>query len=503
MPYLNTNAYILVVIGILFAKCFGFLRDIVFASEFGASELTDIYFQVFSLASLVFTGIGSALSTLVIKNLNKSENLASDGGKKYVSSFISGASLIVFVAIIIMYIFSDVIVNLLLPGIDGALHDDAVKIMYIMLPSCLFVTVAYIISGVLQNSGVFFITSVMSLPYNAIIISSMLLFDVNITTVSVVSTIGWFLHIAVLLPSFIKKGYSLSAKIRKPSSKSSDNREVIYIFISSMMFQLVFMADKAAVSADSGAATTINYASNLFVTISSVFVVAMSNVSYPSICRHFESGDIDSVRKILRYIITLLLAIFAPFILTVNCFGNEIISLLYERGEFTSDLTLVTATLFAVYTFGIFGYVCQELLNKILYLDSKYKYTVAGTLTVVISKPFINMFAAKIGGTVAVAVCTAILFCIYALFILLIIRKTVGNYFNRELFTNVIKIAAASLTALVIYFITKKLNIGFFETKLGFIVPIILCAAGYIAVIWASGCLRYIADRQFAGSDKK
>ena len=71
-------SYIMVVIGILTAKCLGFLREIVFASVFGASEYTDIYFQIFSIASLVFTGVGTALATLVIKNLNKSENSTPD-----------------------------------------------------------------------------------------------------------------------------------------------------------------------------------------------------------------------------------------------------------------------------------------------------------------------------------------------------------------------------------------------------------------------------------------
>ena len=61
---LNSLAYIMVVLGILLAKGIGFFRDIVFASVFGASVYTDIYFQVFGLVNLIFTGIGVALSTI-------------------------------------------------------------------------------------------------------------------------------------------------------------------------------------------------------------------------------------------------------------------------------------------------------------------------------------------------------------------------------------------------------------------------------------------------------
>ncbi len=493
---MNGGAYILVVMGILIAKSIGFLRDIVFASTFGASPLTDIYFQIFSLASLVFTGIGGALSTLVIKNLNKSENAMGDNGRRYVASFISKTALITAAVTAILYVLAGPIVRLLLPGLSADLFCEAVQIMYIMLPSCLFVIVAYIMSGVLQNRNVFFITSIMSLPYNMVIIASLFVPDISMKTVSMVTTLGWFLHIIILMPAFLKKGYTFFGSIRQAGTQKGGNREVLYIFISSMMFQLVFMADKAAVSADSGAASTINYASNLFVTISSVFVVAMSNVSYPSLCRHYESGDMDRVKQTLRYILTVLLAIFLPFILTVNCFGTDIISLLYERGEFTKELSTVTAMLFSIYTLGIFGYVCQELLNKVLYLASAYKYTVIGTIAVVVAKPLINLLIGNAYGVVAVAGSTAILFTLYAICILLAIRKTVGSYLNKEIFVNFLKIGAASLVALAAFFGFRFLNLPLSDTKIGFLIPFAVCGFAYILVLWITGMVRYMIRRR-------
>ena len=68
---MNGLTYIVVVLGILLAKGLGFFRDIVFASVFGASTQTDMYFQIFGLVNLIFTGVGVALSTLVIKNLKE------------------------------------------------------------------------------------------------------------------------------------------------------------------------------------------------------------------------------------------------------------------------------------------------------------------------------------------------------------------------------------------------------------------------------------------------
>ncbi len=492
--------YVIVVVGIILAKCVGFLRDIIFASVFGASEYTDIYFQVFGIASLVFTGIGGSLSTLLIKNLNKPENEGEEIKREYVRNFISRTCIVMLFITGVLYLLSGSIVKLILPGLSAKLFDMAVKFMYIMLPSCLFVMVAYIISGVLQNSRVFFISSVMSLPFNIIIILSLLMKNADITTVSVVTTIGWFLHIVFQLPAFYKKGYRLFGFKKGISFNISKNPEILFIFISSMMFQLCLIIDKAFVSYDGGAVTTINYASNLFITVASVFVVAMSNVSYPSICRNFEAGNMEFVRQIIRYTITVLVAIFVPFMLTVGCFGQDIIGLLYERGEFTAQLTKTTSVLFMIYVTGIFGYVCQELFNKVLYLSDGYKYTCLGTLGVVVLKPVLNFCFG--GGVMAVAIATALLFCLYTLNVALAMAKLIGNYINKELAFDILKILSGGAFAFLVFLALRLFVPGMFLTKIGFIIPLGICALVYVAAIFALGIVKKIFPKASGEKEK-
>lgn len=492
---MNGSAYIMVVLGILLAKGLGFLRDIVFASVFGATAYTDIYFQIFGLVTLIFTGIGVALSTLVIKNLNKPQNSGDAAQKKYVSSFITKTSVIVIFFTVLLYIFARPVAKLLLPGLSEDLYSVSVKLMYIMLPSFLFVIIAYIISGVLQNLRIFFISSVMSLPFNVIIIASLFIKDVDIITVGAVTTIGWFLHIAIQLPAFYKKGFRLFTL--KPEFKTADSlkSEVLWIFISNMMFQVCFLIDKAFVSGESGAATTINYASNLFVTIASVFVVALSNVVYPSISKNFEEGNIEYVKELVSHMITLIFAIFTPFILTVCCYGKNIIRLLYERGEFTPRLTEITALLFAIYSLGAFGYVCQELFNKILYLDSKYSYTVLGTLIIIAVKPVINLFAADYG-VLWVSLTTAVLFTAYAINIAVGMKKVIGRYLGRALLSDIAKILCAALGAFLVFALSEFFLPELSEGSLSFIIPLGLCAVVYAGILFATGMFKKLLRRE-------
>ncbi len=507
---MNGAAYILMVIGILLAKGLGFFRDMVFARTFGATELTDIYMTVFTVVNLIFTGIGTAMQTLVIKNMNKCGS--EEEQKSFVASFIRKTVLILAGVAAVGAVLATTLTKLLVPGISPENFALAKSITYTMLPNLVFVVVAYIISGVLQNNRVFFITSIMSLPFNVLLIAALFFPEIDIFTLSLVTTAGWFLHIAVQLPSFYRLGYRLLIPKGSLGITQGKNREVLYIFISNMMFQFCFLLDKIAVSGEGGASTTISYASNLLVTIASEVVVAMSSVVVPSISQNYEEGQLSYVRELIQYIIRTMFAIFTPFVLTVCCFGKNIICLIYERGEFTPELTSSTAFLFALYTLGVLGYMAQELFNKVLYLDARYKYTVIGTLAVIVIKAILNPYLSSAGGAYAVAGVTSLLFTLYAAVVFCAMRKVIGDFINRNQILKIGKILLSGALAFVAFLICKgllpsltvlnpQLSASELMNKAAFIIPLLICGAVYIGAMFALGAVRDILVRPGATTD--
>jgi len=501
------NAYIMVVLGIIAAKGLGFYRDMVFAKFVGTEGPANIYFQVFGLVNLIFTGIGVALSTLVIKNMNQPKNLGHE--KEYAARFIRKSTVYLIFASVLIALFAKQIIGVILPGISGSDYELALKLMYIMIPSLIFVVVAYIISGVLQNEKAYFITAIMSLPFNIIIILTLFMKNVSIVAVGIVTTIGWFLHIIVLLPSFYKKGYSLFAKKAQFEKSKGGNTEILWIFISNMMFQICFYTDRAFVS---DMAATFNYASNLFITVSSVFVVAMSTVVFPSISKNYEEGNIGYVNDLLRYIITVMVAIFLPFLLVVGVFGTDIVRLVYERGMFDSESTVSVATMFLVYSLGILGYVSQELFNKILYLAGKYKYTVIGTIAVIILNAVSNyiikitvspdaMFGVIPMPALLMAVSTTVLLTLYAVVISFGIKTVVGSYWKKDLLKDIFKIFVAGLLAFGTYIVFNLFMPSFTHGKLTFVVPLGVCGLVYIAALLCTGVLKSLLKRKSEGEN--
>ncbi len=500
------NAYVMVVLGIILAKGIGFFREILFSGTFGTGVEADIYFQVFNIVNLIFAGIGVALSTLVIKNMNKAENSGNE--KAYVASFLKKSFLVLTgVAILVCVFAKPIVTGLLLPGLDARYIGLAVKLMYIMAPSLIFVVTAYIISGVLQNEKVFFITAIMSLPFNAVIIASLLVPDVSMITVAAITTLGWFLHIAILLPPFFKKGYSLSLKVKTVLSKDK-SPEILWIFISNMMFQLLFYTDRAFVSGTDGMASTLSYASNLFVIIASIFVVAMSTVFFPAISKNYEEGQIEYVNGLVKYIITVMAAIFLPYLLVAGIFGQDIIRLLYERDAFTPEATKAVSSVLFIYSLGVFGYIAQELFNKILYLAGKYRYCVLGTICTVIINIICNFIigrtapeteflntgiSSKVFG---ISVSSSVFLILYAAMVFIAIKKVVGKYFTKDLLFDLIKILLSGILAFIVFLVFKFLTPSLIHGKITFIIPLAVCGVTYIVSLLISGVLMRLIKKE-------
>ncbi len=489
-------SYFLVAGGIFFAKFIGLFRDIIFASAFGTSAVSDIYFQIFGIVTLIFTGIGVALQTMLIKNLNKEGINSVSGQEVYTRKFITTVSIILLGVMALLYIFAVPFTRMLLPEVQGDNFNLAVRITYLMLPSLWGAVVAYLLSGALQNRQVFFISSIISLPYNAVVLIALFLNVRDIYVISAITTLGWIMQVIIQLPWFYKTGYRLFVPKKNESKitvKSTANSEILWIFISNMMFQLCFLIDKTFVSGETGMIASINYASNLFIQIAGVFVVAMSTVVFPSISKDYEKGDIAAVRSHLRYIITVMGAIFFAMLLTATCFSEQVIRLIYERGEFTAESTATTSLVFAIYCFGVFGYVAQEQFNKILYLGSKYKYTVIGTIAVVLLKLLVDLGTNNI---VVIASSTSLLLALYAVYIAFSIKKVVGNYINKEVVIDVVKIIFAGLCAVGVFVLFKVLNPAIVDHKLLFFVPLACCGIVYVGVLFVLGIVKKILRKE-------
>ncbi len=183
----------------------------------------------------------------------------------------------------------------------------------------------------------------------------------------------------------------------------------------------------------------------------------------------------------------LMSAIAIPYLLTVSVYGVNIVSLLYERGEFTSEMASVTGTAFIIYSFGLFGHIVQEIFSRILYLSSRYKVTVLWTFGAVAANLALDYILKDALGVYGIALSTMLIITAYGISLMYSLYHTIGGYMTRETAVFIGKCILSGAAALAVYFIFRGVSPNFAAGEYSFIAVSIICGVAYTAVMAASG----------------
>jgi len=481
----------------LLSKLLGFLRDILIAASIGTSRLADIYLQTFKVPGLLFTSIGMALSSVNIPNLTYYTSKENDGErKKYVSNLYAQISLFAAAISAIGIVFAPFVARLILPGLSSEVSGIAVTLTRIMFPTLMFISLAYVTAGILQVHKHFILPSLIGIPFNIVIISSLLIWKENIVMLGYVTTAGWLLQFLVQLPLLIKEKYSFRFRIDfKNEHTKAIYRQLIPILLGNAALQLCLLTDNAFASyLEKGSTAALSYGSTLFITITSVFIVAISTVSFPDLSKYCLEMDFAKVRQLLSYIFKVLFFILLPYLIIVAIYNREIIGLVYERGSFTSKSTAMTSTAFLLYSFCIAGYVSQEVFNRLYYALRKYRTPMILSLICIVLNFIMVLLVYRRLGIAGIAGTTAVSFIVYTVIMGFMVKRDVGGFIDRDFAGFILRLVvpAACMAAVFVFFEYLSLA-GLFK---GFIVPLALGGFVYLGTAHFTGVLKDIISRR-------
>lgn len=170
-----TSAFILALM-ILIARFFGFVRYRVFANFFTKEEL-DIFFASFRFPDLIFellmTGaFTSCFIPIYVKYSNDQNKL-----NKNISSIINFIILLVFALISLLFIFSPLLISIIMPGFNKSRVSEVIFYTRILLVSQLpFLILGNILISIGQANRFFIMTSAAPIIYNLLTIVFVILF---------------------------------------------------------------------------------------------------------------------------------------------------------------------------------------------------------------------------------------------------------------------------------------------------------------------------------------
>lgn len=399
----------------LLSRIAGFARDVLTANYLGTGPVAEAFLVAFSLPNMFrrFFAEG-AFNTAFVPLFSKKLEGGEDA-RAFAENAFSGLALVVTLFSVVAMVLMPWLVLAMASGFAG---DErlamAVEYGRICFPYILLISLTALLSGLLNAGGRFIAAAGAPVLLNLIFIAAMLWgdragWDMGLTMAWATPITG-FAQLALVWVAAARMGYPL--RFRRPTL-SPDIRRLLAIAFPAVLaggvVQINLLVGRQVGSFFDGAIAWLSYADRLYQLPLGVVGIAIGIVLLPDISRRLKAGDVGGSRHALSRATEFGLFLTLPAAVALMVIPLPLISVLYQRGEFTATDTTQTALALAVYGAGLPAFVLQKVLQPLYFAreDTRTPFRFAVQSMVVNAglalglAPFLGFIAAAIGTTVS------------------------------------------------------------------------------------------------------
>jgi putative peptidoglycan lipid II flippase len=484
---MKKTAIVLMIITILI-KIFGFFREMVLSYFYGASYISDAYIVALTIPGSIFAFIGVGITTGYIPIYSSVEKeKGTQSAAIFTSNLINFIIIICAIITIIVFTFAEGFVKLFASGFTDEVFLLAVSFTRICIFEIFFVSIVYILSGYLNLKGKFFVPALISLPFNFIIISSIVLsHKINISILPIGNVIAVVFQILFLIPFVYKVGYRHSLKL-DGSDKWLRKLGLLTlpVILGVSVNQINILVDKTMASQILvGGISALNYASKLNGFIQGIFITSIATVLYPNISKLATEGNMNGLKQSVAEAISGINLLIIPATIGAMVFSEPIVRLLFDRGAFDNQAVSSTSSALYFYSIGMLGYGLREILSRVFYSLHDTKTPMINAAIAMIMNIVLNIILSRFLGIGGLALATSIsaIFCTVLLFISL--KKKITEFYMKNLYVSFIKILIASLIMGLIARISYNILINIISMNLSLILSIGIGAFVYSFLVY-------------------
>ncbi len=446
----------------LATKLLGLVRDFYMGQVYSAQQPElDTYLVGLNLATLTFLSLGASIIITTIPliiNLRGKENK-----DKVLSGILTYLLLISFIGIAIYCVFSDTIINIFVGNFNNDQQLLAASNIRILSFTLLFIVITYFDIAILQSNEEFRIPTMISIPYNILIL--IFLFFVgnnnkNITLLVIVTTLGWFLQMALTIPKTIKFA---EFKFR-PTLKNTDGL-VFKTLLGLIPIILVYMTTQANIAiansflaSFTGGVSVYYYGQMMFAAIATIIVYAIGAVMLPKFSITINENKqefFNTVSQVGQSIIILML----PITICLILFIQPLLEIFFSSGAFPLELAEKSANMLKILSMYLIAYGFLDILNRAYYTLDDKKTPIIGTVTILTSSfvfnyIFINILDLNI---YFVGLSTVISYFIGVAVSSILFSKKYGNLGVKNILKSFLKALAAAACMIITQVILHKL----------------------------------------------
>ncbi len=363
----------------LLSRILGFVRDVMIAAFLGAGPVVDAFVIAFSLPNLFrrFFAEGAfnmAFVPMFSKKLEKGED-----AKGFATDAMAGLATVVLIFTLIAQAAMPWLVLALASGFEADERFGlAVEYGRIAFPYIFFISLAALLSGVLNALGRFAMAAAAPVALNIIMISAMAI--AGNTGGDVARTLVWCVPFAGLVQMALVWQAANRAGIRliprRPRWTPELKRLAIIAAPAALaggVVQINLVIGRQVASYFEGAAGLLYYADRLYQLPLGLVGVAIGVVLLPDLSRRLGAGDAEGGRSAVNRALEFSMTLTLPAALALIVIPLPLVSVLFQRGAFTEADAAATALAVAVYGAGLPAFVLQKVLSPVYFARENTK----------------------------------------------------------------------------------------------------------------------------------
>lgn len=424
----------------LIGKSLGFIREIVFADYFGLNTRYNLYLVGAVLPLTINSIIFYIAQNYFIPNYNKLKVEKPGTAKALTSSiywlFTAGAAAFS----LLLYFFSRSIISFYLQNQTPFDIEIALNVFRIFLITIPLNTSFAVLAAYMQAELKFKYPAYSQLFMNAAVIILVMLFadKAGVYTIPLGYAAGSLFQLAFLL---IKSRGSVIFNIKELFRSEEKlfiiKTSFIIIIIIESISQMFLFADRYFYnSVDKGGIASLNYAMNIYLLPVTIFSLALTTAIFPKLSLLYNSSRKEDLQNTVNNFYSINLLLFVPISAVLFFYGNLIIRILFQRGEFSPSDTLLTFNVLRYYTISLIFFSTYAVMNKLLYSANLVKSLLIITVAGCLIKAVMNFILVGHYRQTGLAVSTTIsylFFFVSALAVASFKLKLSSTYFFKEL----------------------------------------------------------------------
>ena len=454
---IRTTALVTVVI--ILSKMFGLMRDVITAGYFGTGVENDAYASAYTLFYFPVLLFNSCITaTIVPLFVEEREKYSLKHSNHFACNALNLFILASLIIAAVMYAFAEPIVNLIY-RFDAEGIALTVKLTRIMMLGLAFNVASIVISSLLNAMEKFMAAQLTGFPLSVAVIVAVVAFSGKcgieavawgVFAASVLQVVvlipflfGWFTYEPVI--DLKDKRFHRLLKLAGPAVLSMGISEINHLIDRSLASGLPV-----------GSISAMNYAYKLITFLLGVLMVPLTTIMFSRMSKQAADDNQQGVLASLRRSIVLISLVALPIVAIAMVLSNDVVKMIYMRGNFTLESVLLTGSVLLFYLIGVPSFGMRDYLNRTFHAiqDTKTPFAVA-CLTVCLNI-VLNLILRRFMGARGLALATSLSSYVGSLTMFVLLRKRMGRLGMKRIAGELLKIVLATLVAAAVCMLMNR-----------------------------------------------